>query len=521
MALCLPSIRCIMLAILVVSAFIEPINGQNETHEDSCYEERNGIYPCSSTITGNLLLMCFYGALLGVAAKLISDGAEMLLDFGFSPSIIGGVVLPILGAVPDSAIIVASGMGENAQEKLSVGMGTLAGSTVMLLTVAWAASVGFAKCDLNKKGESKDQCDKEKFSFTKKGITILPEIKSGIFIMLATSLLYLVVQSADWYWGATKKVGQPKYVRDAALATMIMCIIGLVFYIVFSIFDTKRTDRIARLHKEEIVKRHVLHAMLLLADRQSFKPAKSPELTGTSAEDVDDHEENKEAVSKKYFKAWHMKKGTKDIREKLNLSDADEQTPLVDDNGDVIDTKLDVKEIIEEEEKEEEENKCYLAIKCIVMLVGGVGIVTIFADPMCDVLTALTDSKNKSYIPIPTFYVSFVVTPFCSNASELVSSLIFAAKKRRENATMTFAQLFGAATMNNTMCLAIFMGLVYFKDLEWIYGAEVVCILVVQWVVGLISLTKTYKVWMGIPVAVTYIICLMIVYLLENEAGWF
>jgi len=169
MALCLPSIRCIMLAILVVSAFIEPINGQNETHEDSCYEERNGIYPCSSTITGNLLLMCFYGALLGVAAKLISDGAEMLLDFGFSPSIIGGVVLPILGAVPDSAIIVASGMGENAQEKLSVGMGTLAGSTVMLLTVAWAASVGFAKCDLNKKGESKDQCDKEKFSFTKKG----------------------------------------------------------------------------------------------------------------------------------------------------------------------------------------------------------------------------------------------------------------------------------------------------------------------------------------------------------------
>ena len=25
--------------------------------------------------------------------------------------------------------------------------------------------------------------------------------------------------------------------------------------------------------------------------------------------------------------------------------------------------------------------------------------------------------------------------------------------------------------MNNTMCLAIFMALVYFKNLEWIYGA--------------------------------------------------
>ena len=36
---------------------------------------------------------------------------------------IGGVVLPILGAVPDCAIIVASGMGDDAQEKLSIGMG--------------------------------------------------------------------------------------------------------------------------------------------------------------------------------------------------------------------------------------------------------------------------------------------------------------------------------------------------------------------------------------------------------------
>ena len=39
------------------------------------------------------------------------------------------------------------------------------------------------------------------------------------------------------------------------------------------------------------------------------------------------------------------------------------------------------------------------------------------------------------------FYVSFVVTPLCSNASELVSSLIFAAKKKKENISMTFAQV--------------------------------------------------------------------------------
>ena len=39
------------------------------------------------------------------------------------------------------------------------------------------------------------------------------------------------------------------------------------------------------------------------------------------------------------------------------------------------------------------------------------------------------------------FYVSFVVTPICSNASELVSSLLFAAKKKKENVSMTFSQV--------------------------------------------------------------------------------
>ena len=35
----------------------------------------------------------------------------------------GGIVLPLLGAVPDSAIIIVSGLGPDAQTKLSVGMG--------------------------------------------------------------------------------------------------------------------------------------------------------------------------------------------------------------------------------------------------------------------------------------------------------------------------------------------------------------------------------------------------------------
>lgn len=42
---------------------------------------------------------------------------------------------------------------------------------------------------------------------------------------------------------------------------------------------------------------------------------------------------------------------------------------------------------------------------------------------------------------IPAFYVAFVVTPYASNASELVSSLIFASRKQKKNISLTFSQV--------------------------------------------------------------------------------
>ena len=136
-----------------------------------------------------------------------------------------------------------------------------------------------------------------------------------------------------------------------------------------------------------------------------------------------------------------------------------------------------------------QEAKWKVAIKCALQLIIGVGMVTLFSDPMVDALTDLTDHSHEkgtympnngtymisnginlvinaasshsynwgSHIPIGSkllviitigcsltvtaFYVSFVVTPLCSNASELVSSLIFASKKMKVNSSMTYSQV--------------------------------------------------------------------------------
>ena len=105
-----------------------------------------------------MFLCATYGYLLLVGANLISDGSELLLEvasysqslatqlllllqinrdpiyFRFycakngcadqvmDPGLIGGLVLPILGALPDSAMIVVSGLAgtiEEAKEQVS------------------------------------------------------------------------------------------------------------------------------------------------------------------------------------------------------------------------------------------------------------------------------------------------------------------------------------------------------------------------------------------------------------------
>ena len=66
---------------------------------------------------------------------------------------------------------------------------------------------------------------------------------------------------------------------------------------------------------------------------------------------------------------------------------------------------------------------------------------------------------------IPPFYVAFTLAPLASNASEFIASFAYASKKSRKTITVALAALEGAACMNNTFCLSIFMGLCYFKQL--------------------------------------------------------
>ena len=66
---------------------------------------------------------------------------------------------------------------------------------------------------------------------------------------------------------------------------------------------------------------------------------------------------------------------------------------------------------------------------------AGVAICAVFSDPLVDALNSLSKALN-----IAPFFVAFALAPLASNASEMVSSLSFAAGKTRRNISLTFSQ---------------------------------------------------------------------------------
>lgn len=78
----------------------------------------------------------------------------------------------------------------------------------------------------------------------------------------------------------------------------------------------------------------------------------------------------------------------------------------------------------------------------------------------------------------------------------------------------------GAALMNATFVLFIFLLLIYVKRLAWTFSAETIAILVVQSVVGLMALSKSQNLWSALLILGLYPFSLGLVYVLENILGF-
>ncbi|XVE50147.1 hypothetical protein DITRI_Ditri01bG0138500 [Diplodiscus trichospermus] len=77
--------------------------------EESC-EQTYGFSPCTTTVLGNLFLIIVHGYLMFLAATYLHSGSEDLIEI-LGPGIVGGLILPMLVALPDAALILESFVG--------------------------------------------------------------------------------------------------------------------------------------------------------------------------------------------------------------------------------------------------------------------------------------------------------------------------------------------------------------------------------------------------------------------------
>lgn len=123
-----------------------------------------------------------------------------------------------------------------------------------------------------------------------------------------------------------------------------------------------------------------------------------------------------------------------------------EKKPLLvqEDDSEPANSKVDIEAVLNEAKSETEtgepqESFGKTLVQSIFFMLLGVGLVTFFSDPLVDTMAEFAGPNGVNINP---FYVSFILTPFCSNASEVISSLIFAAKKRKQNSSMTYAEAY-------------------------------------------------------------------------------
>jgi Ca2+/Na+ antiporter len=556
-----------------------------------------------------------YGYILYFSANMIGDGAELLLLVPKYKGLVGTVVLPVLGAVPDGMMVLFSGMGDKfvAQENVAIGVGALAGSTIMLLTLPWVLSVFGGKVDMDENGatgyakpaKSRDTSTSFFHSVMHQGIEFLDGVSKNANIMVLTSMAYFVIQIPAFFFDDQKADGSHYKKADGSLdkkafhtavdeegakekifALIGAAVTGIMFlaylYLQYkgaqhhdepapteggvvatpysgmmsnfvpakpSIPDGLITSKGLALYINEYREQFRLqkqgvsiayNAPLLQAERKkgasclpmdiqkalaSLYSAEAAKSDGKGLHKADMRSAlhqvglkySPEEFDKLWTKADDDKSGQLDKSEFVMFFDSivksDNPLPWETSGGGGDDDDDDEEEMPDEfkDLTPEQQQKAIIKSSFKQMIIGTC-LVLIFTDPMVDVLGQLGVITK-----IPPFYVSFVLAPLASNASELLTSYKLACKKTKDSITSSLQALEGAACMNNSFCLFIFYMLIYKQGLAWKYTAETLAIVIVQIIVFfVVKLGSKQKVLYGFIVFLLYPLSLVFVSLVES-----
>jgi len=501
-----------------------------------------------------LFITVCYVLILIYGSQKIADGGELLLLVPSLSGIVGGIILPILGAVPDGAMILFSGLGEDAAKEVAVGVGALSGSTVMLLTIpVFCALLGGGKVD-----------QEHPNSWLKRFVSPLPYVAKSSWTILITGIFYFTLQICCFIFKTEDPSSVPKSETTIAAVHCALCMAGFVAYLIYqyrSSLQQNETDQ----------KADALAIEQIRANNLSFKTAiyqlnlqKEPSVENMQALDSmqsldqellpNKKDRRVRKILKPFFKMFdsnhngsldktelshvllelHENLPADKVDEMFNAADSDHNGSITfDEFCDMIILYVKSHPEIKEPEPapadEEEENEIppdladlppevqqkKIKQRAFGQLLFGLLLVFIFSDPAVSCFNEIGKRSG-----IPSFFVSFVLAPFVSNGSELLSAYVFAAKKTSETISISLSTLIGAAAMNNTFCLGILLICISAKRLAWDYLSQVIGTLLVE--IGCIVVIMLWKKVTMVHALINfalYPVAIMVIYFVGKWTG--
>eukprot|EP01033_Poteriospumella_lacustris_P008661 gene8662-6230_t len=378
---------------------------------------------------------------------MISDGSELLLLVPAWAGLVGSVVLPVLGAVPDGCMVLFSGLGPNAQEQLSVGVGALAGSTIMVLIIPWFLSVVGGRVNIDPKtGRPNYKAPKlnppNYFHLTETGVVISPEVNKTAYMVLATSVSYLLLQVPGLIYLNDTPAQQAKGERYWALLGLIVCVSLFSYYLYQQYVKSDEEDTTQQDSRDEYLRTAIAQKKITLAGVMTLEMEKYEEEErngGQRSSSQNSYQEGKTAEMAP-LRGMHN-------RQKSTIGEISER--FID------------------------HLKRILRPFFVSYDAGNAGSLK-----TQDLLAVFRDMGEH-------------LTSEQLEAIFLIAAYNYSLKKTPTSITVSLTTLEGAAIMNNTFVLGVFMALVYFKGLVWEYFAETTAILIVELIMIYFAMFKT------------------------------
>lgn len=207
------------------------LKGMDSSSEEKC-EQLYGFLPCSSNIFGHLFLIAVYEYMLFHGEGYLASGGEKIFRI-LGPGVFGASAFQVLGALPESLILLASGLlntREVAQEYVSTGVGLLAGTSILLLTMLWGTCVIVGSVQSSKPTISNTSSSRLLSWFTEFRVTTDLQTSYTARIMGLSVIPFLILQIPKVF-----NSNSGEYLT--VLISLVVSVASLLIYFFYQIFE--------------------------------------------------------------------------------------------------------------------------------------------------------------------------------------------------------------------------------------------------------------------------------------------